>query len=158
VGKVLSEGLRREWLSMNMHLGNRYMDSPVIVYEDGESAEAAQAESDDAINYRPTSRPGCRAPHAWLPDGRSTLDLFGRGFLMIDFGGAQDLSGTRDAAASAGIPFAVACVDDPGIAALYERRLVLVRPDGHVAWRGDMPPADPAALLAQVAGHGAPQH
>jgi hypothetical protein len=41
---------------------------------------------------------------------------------------------------------------DPAIGALYERRLVLVRPDGHVAWRGDDPPADPGALVDRVRG------
>ena len=36
--------------------------------------------------------------------------------------------------------------------ALYERRLVLVRPDGHVAWRSDRPPADALALIDRVRG------
>jgi hypothetical protein len=40
----------------------------------------------------------------------------------------------------------------PAIAALYERKLVLVRPDAHVCWRGDILPDDPAALIATVAG------
>ena len=39
-------------------------------------------------------------------------------------------------------------------AALYERALVLVRPDGHVAWRGDNPPADALALIDTVRGAG----
>jgi hypothetical protein len=37
-------------------------------------------------------------------------------------------------------------------APVYERRLVLVRPDGHVAWRGDSAPADSRALIARVTG------
>jgi hypothetical protein len=40
----------------------------------------------------------------------------------------------------------------PGIRALYERALVLVRPDGHVAWRGDAPPDDPMAVVDRVRG------
>ncbi len=51
-----------------------------------------------------------------------------------------------------GVPLAVHALDDPAIAALYERRLVLVRPDGHVAWRGDAAPADAAALADTVRG------
>jgi hypothetical protein len=43
-------------------------------------------------------------------------------------------------------------VDDPDIAELYERRLVLVRPDGHVAWRSDSAPSDPERLIEQVRG------
>jgi len=152
VGRALSEGLKREWLSMNMHLGNRYLDSPVIAYDDGEDREAARAELEDAIHYRPSSRPGARAPHAWLEDGRSTLDMFGRGFVLLDFQGASDLAGLRRAASDAHVPLEIVALAEPHIAALYERRLVLVRPDGHVAWRGDTPPADPAALLATVCG------
>ena len=34
--------------------------------------------------------PGGRAPHAWLADGRSTLDLFGRGFTLLRFADAPD--------------------------------------------------------------------
>jgi hypothetical protein len=43
-------------------------------------------------------------------------------------------------------------IDDPAIAALHERTMVLVRPDGHVAWRGDTLPADPAVLVERVRG------
>jgi hypothetical protein len=35
---------------------------------------------------------------------------------------------------------------------LYERKLVLVRPDGHVAWRGDALPAEPQNLVDRVRG------
>ncbi|MEO8808611.1 MAG: hypothetical protein ABI433_21210 [Burkholderiaceae bacterium] len=35
---------------------------------------------------------------------------------------------------------------------VYERALVLVRPDLHVAWRGDVVPVDAAALVRQVTG------
>ena len=41
---------------------------------------------------------------------------------------------------------------DPELAALYERKLVLVRPDGHVAWRGDACPAEPGAIVDRVRG------
>jgi hypothetical protein len=41
---------------------------------------------------------------------------------------------------------------DPTIAALYERSLVLVRPDGHVAWRADAVPEDALALIDRVRG------
>ena len=43
-------------------------------------------------------------------------------------------------------------ITDPAIAALYERKFVLVRPDAHVCWRGDALPDDLARLIATVAG------
>jgi hypothetical protein len=50
------------------------------------------------------------------------------------------------------LPLQVVDIADAAIATLYERPLCLVRPDGHVAWRGDSVPADAAALVARVRG------
>ncbi|MDB5820470.1 MAG: 2-polyprenyl-6-methoxyphenol hydroxylase, partial [Rhizobacter sp.] len=91
----------------------------------------------------------------WLADGRSTLDLFGRGFvLMTDAaGGASgDLQALLDAALLAGVPLRIEARDDPAVRLAYQKRFVLVRPDGHVAWRGDVLPTDATALLATVTG------
>jgi hypothetical protein len=43
-------------------------------------------------------------------------------------------------------------VDADGAAALYPHKLLLSRPDQHVAWRGDRPPDDPLALIDRVRG------
>jgi hypothetical protein len=103
------------------------------------------------VTYVPSARPGGRAPHAWLPDGRSTLDLFGRGYVLLSFG-AEAPPELAAAAQARGVPLAVQRIDDPELAALYERRFVLVRPDGHVGWRSDDPPQHADRLIAQVAG------
>ena len=88
-----------------------------------------------------------------LGDGRSMLDLYGRGFTLVRFGedapdGARLPLPRRNAACR----LHIATIEDPEAAALYERKLVLVRPDGHVAWRGDREPADPLALIDRVRG------
>ncbi|MBW8905767.1 MAG: hypothetical protein JF611_08900, partial [Betaproteobacteria bacterium] len=43
-------------------------------------------------------------------------------------------------------------IDEAKVAGLYQRRLVLVRPDAHVARRGDAPPTDAGAVLDRVRG------
>lgn len=50
------------------------------------------------------------------------------------------------------MPLAIQDVDNSGIAQLYQRKLVLVRPDGHIAWRGDACPKDAMKLLDRVCG------
>lgn len=52
-----------------------------------------------------------------------------------------------------GVPLKREVIHDLNIASLYERRLVLVRPDGVVAWRGDALPSDCTELLDTVTGH-----
>ena len=56
------------------------------------------------------------------------------------------------AAQAQSLPLRVVDIAQREIAALYERGLVLVRPDGHVAWRGDAVPSDPAGLVRTVRG------
>lgn len=158
-GRALAEGLKSEWFSMNIHLGNRYTASPVIVYSEPEDPAANAAEFDDAMNYRPTSRPGCRAPHIWLDDGRSMLDLFGRSFVLLEFGQPDGATvAFAKAAQDARIPLQVTNIQQPEAVSLYEQRYVLVRPDGHVAWRGNQTPGDIAGLLATVTGHKGQAH
>jgi 2-polyprenyl-6-methoxyphenol hydroxylase-like FAD-dependent oxidoreductase len=147
VGREFAEAMRHEWYTLGMHLGYRYEGSP-ICWPDG-----TDAPPDHPRTYVPTARPGHRAPHAWLANGRSTLDLFGRGFTLLDMGAeAADVVALREAAQRYRVPMQVVRIDEPDALALYERRLVLVRPDGHVAWRDDRAPADPALLIDLARG------
>ncbi len=43
-------------------------------------------------------------------------------------------------------------IEETEAAKIYERKLVLVRPDGHVAWRGDQAPSDALAMIDRVRG------
>jgi hypothetical protein len=62
------------------------------------------------------------------------------------------VSSIERAFAQRNVPLTVETIDNPDVGALYERALVLVRPDGHVAWRADTTPADPLALADRVRG------
>jgi hypothetical protein len=68
------------------------------------------------------------------------------------------VSGIEAAANMRGVPLQVADVDNAEAADLYQRRLVLVRPDGHVAWRGNAAPSDALALIDRICGaHTSPE-
>ena len=137
------------WLSVPEHLKllYGYEHSPVCI-PDGTPAPDPEPE-----RFVASTRPGTRAPHAWLADGRSTLDLFGDGFTLLRFGAPPaDAGALIDAAKTRGVPLRDIAIAEPDIAALYQSKLVLVRPDGHVAWRGDECPADPGAIVDRVRG------
>jgi 2-polyprenyl-6-methoxyphenol hydroxylase-like FAD-dependent oxidoreductase len=147
-------GAGNERLHESVKLGYCYEGSPVIWPDE---VSAAKAES-----FTTLCRSGARAPHAWLSKNRSTLDLFGDGFVLLRFGkpttdatvGARHAVPSRfiEAAEERRVPLKIVNIEDPEIAALYERKLVLVRPDGHVAWRGDDCPDDAVAVIDAVRG------
>lgn len=147
IGDGLVVALHQEWSSQGIALGYRYEGSPLVV------PDGTPPSPDHPSFYVPTARPGHRAPHAWLPDGRSVIDLFGRGFVLLIFGADTRLGEPLlHKARACGVPLRLECIDQPEIAALYQRKLVLVRPDGHVAWRADALPGDVGALLDTVCG------
>jgi hypothetical protein len=134
-----------------MKLDYCYENSPICV-PDGTPPRVEHPE-----RYVSSTRAGCRAPHAWLDGDRSTLDMFGEGFVLVRLGDdPPDAAPLLEAAKARGVPMRAVALADKDIAALYEARLVLVRPDGHIAWRGDETTADPAAIIDRVRGAGFP--
>ncbi len=122
----------REFRSLATVLGLCYKASPILT-DDG-STPLEQVGQD----YRPDAHPGCLAPHAWLEDGRSLYDLFGMDFALVVAEGAE-AEGARaeNDAKRAGIPFRVVRPGAVPVRELYGASLALVRPDQHVAWRGE---------------------
>jgi hypothetical protein len=146
-GDWYTELMSHEWFMNGYHLGYRYDDSPIVV-PDGTPAPPLEGKT-----YTQVARPGARAPHVWLADGRSTLDLYGRGFVLLRLGaGAPAGESLVRAARERGVPLEVVAIEAPDVLRAYERRLVLVRPDGHVAWRADAEPADAGAIIDRVRG------
>ncbi|WP_428422879.1 FAD-dependent monooxygenase [Methylibium sp.] len=138
----------REFSTLGVVLGYRYDDSPVIV---GDGSPPAPH---DFLNYVPSARPGALAPHAWLHDGSSLYDHFGSGFTLLASPSAQPeaIDQARRQAQAAGVPLTVLQLREAGIATLYQARYTLIRPDQHVAWRGDAWPTVAAALFQRVSG------
>ncbi len=137
-----------------LQLGYFYDGSPVCI-DDG-----ASPPPDDPAILVQSARPGSRAPHVWLEaprdrpeNNRTTLDLFGRGFVLLRLGDdAPDATPLERAAEMRGVPLRSERLVNEEAERLYERKLVLVRPDGHVAWRGDTAPEDAVAVIDRVRG------
>ena len=147
LGPALVREVGAMFRTIGLQIGYRYEDSPICV------PDGTPEPPDEPESFVASARPGARAPHAMLADGRSTLDLYGRGFVLLRLGAdAPDGTAFEKAAAARGVPLKTVTLNEPDVTALYERRLVLVRPDGHVAWRGDRMPADPAAIIDTVRG------
>jgi hypothetical protein len=137
----------KAWHPVGVHLGYIYHPSPIVV------PDGTPKPVDDRVNYVPTTFPGARAPHVWLEDGRSILDLFGKSFCLLRFANVNTEPLER-AAATRNLPLVTHTIKNAAAAALYQQPLVLVRPDGHVAWRGDRCPADSLHVIDTVRGAG----
>ena len=117
-------------------LGYRYRSAAVLSGDDRSICEDPR---------QPSGRPGTRAPHVVL-GGTSTLDLFGRGFVLLAASGGE---AWREAAAK--LPVDAHRLDSPRFEEAYAtgpEGAVLVRPDGFIAWRASAAQADPDRVLA----------
>jgi 2-polyprenyl-6-methoxyphenol hydroxylase-like FAD-dependent oxidoreductase len=128
-----------------IEFGYRYDTSPVVCPE----LHPAPADHMDA--YTPSTLPGARPPSLFLEDGQAIFDLFGRGFTLLRFDDI-DVADFASAAAECGMPFKIVDIRDDHARALYQRDLVLVRPDHHVAWRGNAVPDRPDTVIDRVRG------
>jgi 2-polyprenyl-6-methoxyphenol hydroxylase-like FAD-dependent oxidoreductase len=128
-------------------LGYRYAGSPLI-------ADEAGAPEDDFRKYTPSTWPGARLPHAWLGGHVALQDRIPQGYALLRLGGSREESSPLEKAmARRGAPFSVLDVPDAAARDLYGVDLILLRPDLHVAWRGNRAPEAPEALAARVTGH-----
>lgn len=143
-----------EFDSLGLVLGYAYGDSPAVV------PEGSPLPAEDPIRYVPSAAPGALLPHAWLAGSSSLYNALGTGFTLLADAGtlggvpADDaFAPVLAAAARQGIPAtvtAVGCSDDgTPLSRIWGANAVLVRPDQHVAWRGNS--ADEAAAALSVA-------
>jgi hypothetical protein len=88
-----------------------------------------------------------------MADGTQLFDRFGHGFTLVDLSGSGLGAPLVKAAALRSVPMTHLCLDDEAVRACWERDLVLVRPDHHVAWRDDLLLDDPDAVVTHVTGN-----
>ena len=162
--RALLPGQEPHYRFLGIDLGFAYTDGAVIP-ESTRKPEAA----DPVVDYSPTTWPGARLPHLWVRRGKERLALFDlldgeRFLLLVHPPGRQSWC---DAATDLQkeIAFPIAClsigtedsadlVDEHGVwprlSEVEPSGAVLVRPDGHVAWRCAESPRDPHGVLINV--------
>lgn len=145
-GKAVYELNVRQYCCGGLNFGYFYDRSPIIAYDD----EAPPPYSIDT--FTPSTVPGCRVPHFWLANGRSVYDSFGSGFTLLRFDPALDVTPLMAAASRRGMPLKLLDIRSCERLAVFQKDLLLSRPDFHVAWRGDALPDDADGLVAMLCG------
>lgn len=133
-----------EMYTLGFVLGTDYHDSPLIV------GEQAEPECHN-LEHRPSGNPGARLPHLWLDRRHSLYDILGPGYTLLEIA-APDATEWQREADDAGVPLKRYRLHRPDLRERYGAPYVLVRPDGHIAWRGDTTPTDIRAVLDRVRG------
>jgi len=130
-------------------LGYRYVDSPIVCNIPGGPEHRFR-------KYEPSTWPGARLPHVWLADGAPMQDRIPyEGYTLLRLGRTRaDTSALERALRAFAAPLTVLEVPDEAPRQVYGHDLLLLRPDLHVAWRGNQPPDDPENVAAIATGHG----
>jgi hypothetical protein len=140
--------------AVGVQIGGRYDGSPIVIGDEPPPPDIFPATYD---KYTPCGIPGGRAPHLWLDAervmGSSLYDPLGEGFTLLRLNSSIDTGPIAQAATRRNIPLTVLDLTVPEARELYERDLVLFRPDQFIAWRGNHIPDDPDAMLATVTGY-----
>ena len=150
LGARLLEHSQREFDIPGIHFGVWYGNSRVVT-PDGSAPPV-----DDWHRYAPHAVPGARAPHVWVENDESIFDRFGIDFTLLRLGPGihRDVRAFETAATARGARLAVCDVPIDEARDLYARDLVLVRPDQHIAWRGNTVPDDVKAVVDRSLGFG----
>jgi FAD binding domain len=146
IGRLANVVQRRNHELTGVELGYTYAGSPIIV------SEAEPYPESDFFHYIPTASPGSRFPHVWLKNGRALQDVAGNGYSLLAFRDF-DAGPIERAMKTVGAPLEVFRLDEPDVRCVAARNFVLLRPDLHVAWRGDRLPDSCESLVATVTGH-----
>ena len=129
-----------------LNFGYFYKDSPIIMYDEEE------APGYTLYDFTQSTVPGCRTPHMWSREGKSLYDALGAEFSLLRFDPAVEIDAVVAAAVKYEVPMAMLDIDKSDAPSLHPHKLVLSRPDQHVAWRGNGTPKDPMTLINCLRG------
>jgi hypothetical protein len=134
---------------LGIEAGYRYVNSPIISPETGDGPDP------DNPQYVPTTWPGARLPHVWLNDGSALHDQLGPGYTLLRLGKTSvDTGCMAQAFQELRAPLDAVSIDSERAREIYGCDLLLVRPDLHVAWRGNTLPDNVREIAAVTMGYG----
>jgi hypothetical protein len=128
-----------------LNFGSFIENSPIIEHD-------GAAPGYTIYDFAPSTVPGCRTPHFRLEEGVSLYDAMGPDFTLLRFDPRLDVANLLAAAESRGMPLTL--LDVSTTEPVYAEKLILSRPDQHIAWRGNTVPVDPLPLIDRVRGAG----
>jgi 2-polyprenyl-6-methoxyphenol hydroxylase-like FAD-dependent oxidoreductase len=146
VGQAAYDLNVQQYCCGGLNFGYFYDRSPIIVYDGAEQPAYTMAD------FTPSTVPGCRVPFSKLPDGRPVTDAFGPGYTLLRLDPDIAVAPLVKAMREDRIPIEVVDVDTNGSHTPYDRKLIIVRTDQHVAWRGDAIPDQPEKLVGILTG------
>ena len=149
VAAAINASKDSEFHSLNLTLGYDYRNSPIVA---ADTVSAPVPIGSGENDYRPTAAPGCRLPHRWFGPRDSLYDHLACEFSLVGDLSTQAGRCLVAAARSQGVPLGL--IDAPGRdwRELFGAAVVIVRPDQHVAWRGDETD-DPDEVIRRAVGY-----
>jgi 2-polyprenyl-6-methoxyphenol hydroxylase-like FAD-dependent oxidoreductase len=146
VGQAAYDLNVQQYCCGGLNFGYFYDRSPIIQYDGAEQPAYTMAD------FSPSTTPGCRVPFATLSDGRPVYDALGPGYTLLRLDSSIVVTPMVNAMRDGGVPIEIVDVQAGGPDQFHDCKLVLVRTDQHVAWRGDALPDRPDRLVDTLTG------
>ncbi len=146
VGKAAYDLNVQQYCCGGLNFGYFYDRSPIIAYDGAEPPAYTMAD------FTPSTVPGCGVPFSSLPDGRPVYDALGPAYTLLRLDSEVEIAPLVDAMRNGGVPLEIVDVPTDYSKQLYDRKLILVRTDQHVAWRGDAVPESLPYLVDTLSG------
>tara|TARA_B100000315_G_scaffold260877_1_gene326727 strand:- start:8883 stop:9848 length:966 start_codon:yes stop_codon:yes gene_type:complete len=138
---------KEEFASLGIVLGARYDGSPLIV------SDGTPPPPDEPATYIPSATPGGRLPHYWIGEKASVYDQLSPWFNLALIGpDAPQTPEFEQAAKKLGVPLVIFQLNEAAAEEFYGAKLLLIRPDQHIAWRGNEVPDNVEEILTAVIG------
>jgi len=146
LGKATYELNVQQYAAAGLNFGYYYDQSPIVAYDGANHPPYSMG------SFTSSTVPGCRLPHVWLDKEDSLYDRLGADYTLLRTDPAADAKALLAAFWARNVPLTFLDLPELNQSAEYDFALILVRPDQHIAWRGNVAPSDAELLVDLVRG------